>query len=63
LDGYVVETADDPDDQERVRLVVVPALANSPEDSREIVVVCSRDRMMGLVKPRNIDVPPQPVRR
>ena len=61
LDGHVISASTDPEDPERVRLVVVAALGLPPEeapDQREIVISCPRDMAFGTAVPRNIQLPP-----
>jgi hypothetical protein len=65
LDGHVVESAADPDDAERVRLVVVPALGPPPgrnPDQREIVLSAPRDMLFGTAQPQNLQLPSLPRR-
>ena len=60
LDGHVISASADPEDPERVRLVVVAALAlphGEAPDQREIVISCSRDMAFGTAVPRNIQLP------
>jgi hypothetical protein len=66
LDGHVVEVTPDPDDPERVRLVLVRALGPPPgkaPDQREIVLICPRDMIFGTARPHNIELAPLPTRR
>jgi hypothetical protein len=58
VSGRVVETAADPDDLERLRLVIVPALTGSPQDTRHMVVVVPRDRVMALARSHDIEQAP-----
>jgi hypothetical protein len=58
VSGRVVEKAVDSDDAERLRLVIVPALAGSPEDNRKIDVVVPRDRVIALARPHEIEQAP-----
>jgi hypothetical protein len=58
VNGRVVETAADSDNPERLRLVIVPALASSPEDTRQIVLVVPRDRVMALARSHDIEQAP-----
>jgi len=61
LDGHVISASTDPEDPERVRLVVVAALGIAPgeaPDQREIVISCPRDMALGTAVPRNIQLPP-----
>ena len=63
LDGHVLESAADPDDPERVRLVIVPALGPPPgrhPDQRKVVVSVPRDMALGTARPHNIDPRPLP---
>jgi hypothetical protein len=60
LDGHVMSTTIDPDDPERVRVIVVAALGLRPgvtPDQREIVISCPRDMAFGTAVPRNIQLP------
>jgi hypothetical protein len=57
LDGHVVEVTPAPDDPERVRLTLVPALGPPPgtsPDQRAIEVICPRDMVFGTARPHNI---------
>jgi hypothetical protein len=59
LDGHVMSASIDPEDPERVRLVVVAALGLHPGDTpdqREIVISCPRDMAFGTAVPRNIQL-------
>ena len=61
LDGHLISASIDPEDPERVRLVVVAALGLPPgekPDQREIVISCPRDMAFGTAVPRNIQLPP-----
>jgi hypothetical protein len=61
LDGHVIRARTDPEDPERVRLVVVAALGLPPgeaPDQREIVISCPRDMAFGTAVPRNIRLAP-----
>jgi hypothetical protein len=61
LDGHVMSASIDPEDPERVRLVVVAALGIRPgerPDQREIVISCPRDMAFGTAVPRNIQLAP-----
>ena len=61
LDGHVMSASIDPDDPERVLLVVVAALGLRPRetpDQREIVISCPRDMAFGTAVPRNIQLAP-----
>jgi hypothetical protein len=65
LDGHVVEVTPDPDDPERVRLVLVRALGPPPgrsPDQREIELICPRDMIFGTALPHSIDLAPLPAR-
>jgi hypothetical protein len=65
LDGYLVAAKPDPDDPERVRLVLVRALGPPPgkrRDQREIELICPRDMIFGTARPYNIDLAPPPAR-
>jgi hypothetical protein len=65
LDGHVVEVTPDPDDPERVRLVMVRALGPPPgrnPDQREVELICPRDMIFGTALPHNIDLAPLPPR-
>jgi hypothetical protein len=66
LDGHVLEATTDPDDSERVRLVIVPALGPPPgrhPDQREIVISAPRDMMLGTARPQNIELAQLPDRQ
>jgi hypothetical protein len=63
LDGHVVDVTPDPDDPERVRLVLIRALGPPPgrsPDQREIELICPRDMIFGTALPHNIDLAPLP---
>ena len=65
LDGFVVEVRADPDDPERVRLVLVRALGPPPgrsPDQRKIELTCPRDMIFATALPHNIDLAPLPAR-
>jgi hypothetical protein len=65
FDGHVVDAKPDPDDEGRVRLVLVRALRPPPgksPDQREIEVVCPRDMVFGTAVPHNIEIAPPPPR-
>jgi hypothetical protein len=65
LDGHVVEVTPDPDDPERVRLVLVCALGPPPgtnPDQRQIELICPRDMVFGTALPHNIELAPVPAR-
>lgn len=66
LDGHVLEATVDPDDPDRVRLVMTRALGPPPgrdPDRREIVVIAPRDMMFGTARPENIELAPPPERQ
>jgi hypothetical protein len=61
LDGHVLDRVVDPDDPERIRLVITPALGPPPgrdPDHRDIVIVAPRDMMFGTAVPENIELAP-----
>jgi hypothetical protein len=63
LDGYVVDVRPDPDDPDRVRLVMIRALGPPPgrtPDQREIELICPRDMVFATAHPHNIDLAPLP---
>jgi hypothetical protein len=63
LDGHVMEVGPDPDDPERIRLVLVRALGPPPgknPDQREIVLICPRDMLFATARPHNIELKPVP---
>ena len=65
LDGHVLERAVDPDNPDRVRVVIAPALGPPPgrnPDHREIVVIAPRDMRFGTARPENIELAPLPQR-
>ena len=65
LDGHLVEIKPDPDDPDRVRLVLVRALGPPPgknPDQREIELICPRDMLFATAQPDNIELPPLPAR-
>jgi hypothetical protein len=65
LDGHVLERTVDPDDPDRVRLVITPALGPPPgrnPDHRDIVVIAPRDMLFGTARPENIELAPLPER-
>jgi hypothetical protein len=65
LDGHVLERMTDPDDPDRVRIVITPALGPPPgrdPDHREIVITAPRDMIIGTARPENIDLAPPPER-
>lgn len=61
LDGHVLERTVDPDDADRVRVVITPALGPPPgrdPDHRDIVVTAPRDMLFGTARPENIELSP-----
>jgi hypothetical protein len=61
LDGHVVERSADPDDPDKVRLVIRAALGPPPgrdPDRREIVVIAPADMRFGTARPQNIEIAP-----
>jgi hypothetical protein len=63
LDGHVIDVRPDPDDPERVRIRIVPALGPPPgrnPDQREIELICPRDMLFGTAQPHNIELAPLP---
>jgi hypothetical protein len=65
LDGHVLERTVDPDDPERVRVVITPALGPPPgrdPDHRDIIVIAPRDMLFGTARPENIELAPLPER-
>jgi hypothetical protein len=61
LDGHVLERTADPDDPNRIRVVITPALGPPPgrnPDQRDIVVIAPRDMMFGTARPQNIELAP-----
>jgi hypothetical protein len=65
LDGHVLERTVDPDDADRVRLVITPALGPPPgrnPDHRNVVVIAPRDMIFGTARPQNIELAPLPER-
>jgi hypothetical protein len=65
FDGHVVEVAADPDDADRVRLVIIPALgppSKGGPDQREIVLLCPRDMAFGVARAWNMELAPRPNR-
>ena len=66
LDGHVLERTVDPDDSDRVRVVITPALGPPPgrnPDRRDIVVIAPRDMRFGTARPENIELAPPPARK
>jgi hypothetical protein len=58
VDGRVVESAPDPEDAGRVRLVIVPAFPSGEDsDRRELVLSCPRDMELGTAIPHHPDRP------
>jgi hypothetical protein len=65
LDGHVLERTIDPDDSNRVRFVITPALGPPPgrdPDQRDIIVTAPRDMLFGTAWPENIELAPVPER-
>jgi hypothetical protein len=65
LNGYVMEAGPDPDDPDRVRVVIVRALegrATKPSDRRDIVLSVPADMKLGTGEPFNIELAPPPAR-
>ena len=65
FDGHVAEVKADPDDPERVRLVLVRALGPPPgrtPDQRDVEVICPRDMIFSTAQPHNIELAPPPAR-
>jgi hypothetical protein len=65
FDGHVVDVKADPDDPQRVRLVLVRALGQPPgkmPDQREVEVICPRDMIFGTARPYNVELAPFPAR-
>jgi hypothetical protein len=65
LDGHVLERTVDPDDPERVRVVITPALGpprGRDPDHRDIIVIAPRDMLFGTARPENIELAPLPER-
>jgi hypothetical protein len=61
LDGHVLERAAEPDDPDRIRVVITPALGPPPgrnPDHRDIVIIAPRDMMFGTAWPQNIELAP-----
>ena len=61
LDGHVLQCMEDPDDPERVRVVITPALGPPPgrdPDHRDIVISLPRDMLIGTAQPQNIELAP-----
>jgi hypothetical protein len=66
LDGHVLESAPDPDNPERVRLVIVAALGPPPgrnPDQRTMVISVPQDMAVGTARPENIELVPLPDRQ
>ena len=65
LDGHVLERTAEPDDRNRIRLVLTPALGPPPgrdPDHRDIVIIAPRDMMFGTARPQNTELAPLPER-
>jgi hypothetical protein len=65
FDGHVLERTVDPDDPDRIRLVIAPALGPPPgrnPDQRDIVVSVPGDMRIGTAHPQNIELAPLPQR-
>jgi hypothetical protein len=65
LDGHVLERTVDPDDPDRVRVVITPALGPPPgrnPDHRDIVVIAPRDMLFGAAQPEHVELAPLPER-
>ena len=65
LDGHVLQRTVDPDDPDRIRLVITPALGPPPgrnPDHRDIVIVAPRDMTFGTAQPQNIELSALPER-
>jgi len=63
LDGHVLECTVDPDDANRVRVAITPALGPPPgrtPDHREIIVTAPRDMLFGTARPENVELAPLP---
>ena len=61
LDGHLVDVRPDPDDPDRVRLVLVRALGPPPgkhPDRREIELSCPRDMVFATAQPFNMELEP-----
>jgi hypothetical protein len=61
LDGHVVERSTDPDDPDKVRLIIKAALGPPPgrdPDRRELVVIAPADMTFGTARPQNIELAP-----
>ena len=64
-DGHVVDVRPDPDDPDRVRLVLIRALGPPPgknPDQREIELICPRDMLFATARPHNVDLESLPAR-
>jgi hypothetical protein len=58
VDGRLVESGPDPEDADRVRLVIVPAFPSGEvSDQRELVLTCPRDMELGTAIPHLPDRP------
>jgi hypothetical protein len=56
LDGHVLERTVDPDEPNRVRVVITPVLGPPPgrdPDHRDIVLLAPRDMLFGTARPEN----------
>jgi hypothetical protein len=65
LDGHVLERTVDPDDANRVRVVITPALGPPPgrnPDHRDIVITAPKGMLFATARPENIDLAPMPER-
>jgi hypothetical protein len=65
LDGHVLERTIDPDDDDRVRIVITPALGPPPGDNpdhRDIVLIAPRDMLFTTAQPVNKELAPLPER-
>jgi hypothetical protein len=63
LDGHVLERTIDPNDPDRARVVITPALGPPPgrnPDHRDIVVIAPRDMLFGTARPDNLELAPPP---
>jgi hypothetical protein len=61
LDGHVLERSEDPDDPDKVRVVIRAALGPPPgraPDHREIVVIAPADMTFGTARPQNVELAP-----
>jgi hypothetical protein len=65
LDGHVLERTIDPDERDRVRIVITPALGPPPGDDpdhRDIVIIAPRDMLFTTARPVNKELAPLPER-